>query len=263
MKNTGRKPEWLLNLCKGKSPGVILIDGDIDKTPCLDFAYEIGATMMELGVAQRLCVWSMQASLFMGELFLVGDPAVDTHCWTITKEIESIPPSLKPLAGALIEDPANLNVVNPILNPIKRCIHTPADMDAESIGVVGKYIGDITKVKRIGLENLERLNRAVKKTGHTFIVVSELVDSQGMPYESTSYGELALRISIEQGIDLTECAESIISLRVQDIGQWRNYLPGRTLCRPLKIWNGDKCGGEFVIQRDERGRFNFEEKQEP
>ncbi len=263
MKNAGRKPEWLLNLCKGKSPGVILIDGDIDNTPCLDFAYEIGATMMELGVAQRLCVWSMQASLFMGGLFLVGDPAVDTHCWTIAKEIESIPPSLKPLAGALIEDPANLNVVNPILNPIKRCLHTLADMDAESIGEVSKFIGDVTMVKRIWLENLERLNRSVKKTGHTFIVVSELVDSQGRPYESTSYGELALRISIEQGIDLTECAESIISLRVQDFGQWRNYLPGRTLCRPLKIWNGDKCGGEFVIQRDERGRFNFEEKQEP
>ena len=122
-------------------------------------------------------------------------------------------------------------------------------------------IGDLRH--GIPLENLARFNGAVKAIGKTFVVSSELLDCQARPYEAASYGELALRISLEQGIDLTECAESIISLRVQDFGQWRNYLPGRTLCRPLKIWNGDKCGGEFVIQRDERGRFNFEEKQEP
>ena len=52
---------WLLNLCKGKSPGVILIDGDNEKTPCLDFACEIRETMLELGAAKRLCVWSCQA----------------------------------------------------------------------------------------------------------------------------------------------------------------------------------------------------------
>ena len=91
MTNTGQKPEWLLNLCKGKSPGVILIDGDIEKTPCLDFAYEIGATMMELGVAKRLCVWSWQKSLCVGELFLMGDSSADTHCWTITDEVKNIP----------------------------------------------------------------------------------------------------------------------------------------------------------------------------
>ena len=251
MTNTKQKPEWLLNLCKGKSPGVILIDGDIEKTPCLDFAYEIGATMMELGVAKRLCVWSWQKSLCVGELFLVGDSAVDTHCWTITKEVQNIPSPLKPLEEALIEDSTNLN----ILNPIKRCIHTPADMDAESIEEAGEYAGDITIVNHrqgISLENLEWLNRAVKETGKTFVVVSELVDLHGKSYDAASYGELALRISIEQGIDLTECAECVVSLREQD------YRPFGILCHPLRIWNDDRCGDESVIKRDEQGRFIFE-----
>ena len=262
MKNTGRKPEWLLNLCKGKSPGVIMIDGDIEKTPCLDFACEIGETMMELGAAKRLCLWSWQASPRMNGRILVGDSTVDTHCWTITRDVDNLPPSLKPLAEALIEDPSNLN----ILDPVKRGIHDRAGMDAESIKATGKHAGDVTIVNHrqgIGLEDLARFNRAVKEDGHTFVVASELTDSRGKSYNAASYGELALRISIERGIDITECAECIIALREEDVGQWRNYMPGRTLCRPLKIWNDDRCGGEFVIQRDERGRFNFEEKQEP
>ncbi|MBQ7651301.1 MAG: hypothetical protein IJS15_10095 [Victivallales bacterium] len=249
MTNTGWKPEWLLNLCKGKSPGVILIDGDNEKTPCLDFAYEIGATMMELGVAKRLCVWSWQKSLCVGEQFLMGNSAADTHCWTITNEVKNIPLSLKPLEGALMEDSANLN----ILNPIKRCIHTPADMDAESIEEACEYAGDITIVNHrqgVSLENLAWLNRAVKATGRTFVVIGELADSQGRPYESASYGELALRISVEQGIDLTECAECVVSLREHD------YQPQG--CRPLRIWNDDRCGDESVIMRDDNGRFIFD-----
>ena len=257
MTNAGRKPEWLLNLCKGKSPGVILIDGDIEKTPCLDFAYEIGATMMELGVAQRLCVWSWQASLCMNGRFLVGDSAVDTHRWTIEKEVENIPPTWGPLAEALIEDSVDLN----ILNPIKWCINAPAEMDVESIKSACEYAGDIMigdLRHGIPLENLARFNGAVKAIGKTFVVSSELLDCQARPYEAASYGELALRISLEQGIDLTKCAESIISLRVQDSGQWSNYIPSRELCRPLRIWNDDRCHGAFLVERDENGRFNFE-----
>ena len=260
MTRTGLKPEWLLNLCKGKSPGVILIDGDNEKTPCLDFACEIRETMLELGAAKRLCVWSWQASPRMNGRILVGDSTVDTHCWTITRDVDNLPPSLKPLAVALIEDPANPD----ILDPIKRCIHDAAGMDAGSIEEAGEHAGDVTVVEHsqgIGLEDLARLNRAVKEAGRTFVVASELTDSRGKSYNAASYGELALRIGIEQGIDLAECAECVIALREEDSGQWRNGFPGRTLCRPLKIWNDDRCGGEFVIERNRQGRFNFKEKQ--
>ena len=155
-----------------------------------------------------------------------------------------------------MEDSANLN----ILNPIKRCIHTPADMDAESIEEACEYAGDITIVnhrQRISLENLARLNRTVKASGKTFVIVRELLDAHGEPYEATSYGELAMRISVEQGTDLTECAESIISLRERDYGRWRNYMPASILCRPLKIWKDDTCSDEFVIRCDENGRLNI------
>jgi hypothetical protein len=253
MTNTGRKPEWLLNLCKGKSPGVILIDGDIEKTPCLDFAYEIGATMMEVGVAKRLCVWSRRAFLWLYGRLLVGDSAGDAHCWTITKDVGILPPPLQPLAGTLIEDDLDIDA--------RMSLHGMLNAPESASGKLCVGGGDMTIIdfkENISLEFLEHLNGAAKESGKTFVVASELVDSQGKPYDAATYGELALRISLEQGIDLTECAESIISLRVQDSGQWRNYIPSRELCRPLRIWNDDRCHGAFLVERDENGRFNFE-----
>ena len=253
MKNAGRKSEWLLNLCKGKSPGVILIDGDIEKTPCLDFAYEIGATMMALGVARRLCVWSRRAFLWLYGRLLVGDSAGDAHCWTITKDVGILPPPLQPLAGTLIEDDLDIDA--------RMSLHGMLNAPESASGKLCVGGGDMTIIdfkENISLEFLEHLNGAAKESGKTFVVASELVDSQGKPYDAATYGELALRISLEQGIDLTECAESIISLRVQDSGQWRNYIPSRELCRPLRIWNDDRCHGAFLVERDENGRFNFE-----
>jgi hypothetical protein len=68
-----------------------------------------------------------------------------------------------------------------------------------------------------------------------------LTDAQGKPYETTSYGELAMRISVEQGIDLTECAESLILVRESG----RGYL-----CRPMKIWNDDRLDDENAVVLD-------------
>jgi hypothetical protein len=39
MSNNESRPAWLADLCKNKAPGIILIDGDGEKMPCLDFAY--------------------------------------------------------------------------------------------------------------------------------------------------------------------------------------------------------------------------------
>ena len=258
MRKGKSRPMWLLDLYLNKSPGVILIDGDSKKTPCLDLAFEIGTTVMEIGDAQRLCVWSWNGFHWAHDrhYLLTDDSAVDTHCWTVTKEDGIMPPALKPLTGTLIEDRINLK----IRNSIRRCIHTPDEMDAELIEAVREYAGGITIVnhrQRISLENLARLNRTVKASGKTFVIVRELLDAQGEPYEATSYGELAMRISVEQGIDLIECAESIISLRERDYGRWRNYMPASILCRPLKIWNDDTCSDEFVIRCDENGRLNI------
>ena len=63
MRKDESRPAWLTDLCENKAPGIILIDGDGEKTACLDFAYEIGAMMVENGFAERLCVWSWQALL--------------------------------------------------------------------------------------------------------------------------------------------------------------------------------------------------------
>ncbi len=57
MSDDEAKPAWLIDLCKNKASGIILIDGDNEKTSCLDFAYAIGAAMVENGNAERLCVW--------------------------------------------------------------------------------------------------------------------------------------------------------------------------------------------------------------
>ena len=236
MSNNESRPAWLTDLCKNKAPGIILIDGDGEKVPCLDFAYEIGAMMLENGVAERLCVWSWQAFLWLHGRYLMGDSSTDVHCWTITKDVGIMPPSLQPLASTLIEDDMNIET----RRALSRLIHALAS-------VSGKLCldgGDITIAdfrNKLSLPDMERINDAAKRAGMTFIVVSRLVDAQGKPYETTSYGELAMRISVEQGIDLTECAESLISVRESG----RGYL-----CRPMKIWNDDRLDDENAVVLD-------------
>ena len=244
MRKDESKPAWLTDLCENKAPGIILIDGDGEKMPCLDFAYEIGAMMVENGLAPRLCVWSWQAFLWLHGRYLAGDSSTDVHCWTITKKVGIMPPSLQPLASTLIEDDMSIET----RRTLSRLIHAPAS-------VSGKLCldgGDITIAdfrNKLSLPDMERINDAAKRAGMTFIVVSRLVDSQGKPYENIfSYGELAMRISVEQGIDLTKCAESLISVRESG----RGYL-----CRPMRIWNDDRWDDENVVRLDEKGCLGF------
>lgn len=251
MRDNGSKPTWLMDLCKNKVPGVILIDGDNEKTPCLDLAYEIGATMVETGSAERLCVWSWQMFLWLHGRYLIGDSAAEVHCWTITKDAGIIPPPLQPLAGTLVEDNMKIDTRKSLM----RLIYTPKSADG-TLCVGG---GDLTIAdfrNKLSLPDMERINGAAKRAERTIIVVSGLTDAQGKHYETTSYGELVMRISVEQGIDLTECAESIVSIREQDGGQWRNYIPHKkTLCRPMKIWNDEKWNVENTAMLDKNGHF--------
>ena len=253
MRDDEAKPAWLMDLCKNKAPGVILIDGDNEKTPCLDLAYEIGATMVENGNAERLCVWSWQAFLWLHGRFLMGDSATDVHCWTITKDVGIMPPPLQPLAGTLVEDDLKIDTRMELM----RLIHTPARAGGKLC--VGE--GDLTIAdfrNKLSLPDMEWINDAAKRAGRTIIVIGGLVNAQGKPYETTSYGELAMKISIEHGVDLTECAESIISLREQDGGQWRNSMQASILCHPLKIWDDDTSSDKCFLNRDQHGKLSYQ-----
>ncbi len=241
MSNNESKPTWLMDLCKNKAPGIILIDGDGEKMPCLGFAYEIGATMVENGLAPRLCVWSWQAFLWLHGRYLMGDSSTDVHCWTITKNVGIMPPPLQPLASTLIEDDMNIEK----RRDLSRLIHAPESAVGKlCVGDVDLTIADFRN--KLSLPDMERINGAAKRAGKTIIVVSRLTDAQGKPYETASYGELAMRISVEQGIDLTECAESLISVR-DNGGEYR--------CRPLRIWNNDRLGDESAVVLDANEHF--------
>ena len=163
-----------------------------------------------------------------------------------------MPPPLQPLAETLVEDDMKIDTRTARM----RLIHTPEHAHGKlCVGGGDLTIADFKN--KLSLPDMERVNGVAKRAGMTIIVVSGLVDAQGKPYETTSYCELAMKISIEHGADLTECAESIVSLREQGYGQWRNYIPASILCRPLKIWNDDTCSDEFVIRCDENGRLNM------
>ena len=241
MSNNASRPAWLTDLCKNKAPGIILIDGDGEKTPCLDFAYEIGATMVENGLAPRLCVWSWQAFLWLHGRYLMGDLSTDVHCWTITKNVGIMPPSLQPLASTLIEDDMNIET----RRALSRLIHAPES----ACGKLCVDGGDLTIAdfrNKLSLPDMERINGTAKRAGRTVIVVSRLTDAQGKPYETTSYAVLAMRISVEQGIALTECAESLISIRKNGNGY---------RCRPLRIWNDDRLDDDNSVMLDGNGHF--------
>ena len=241
MRKDESKPAWLMDLCKNKSPGIILIDGDNENTPCLDLAYEIGAMMVENGFAERLCVWSWQALLWLHGRFLAGDSSTDVHCWTIKKDVGIIPPPLQPLASTLIEDEMDIDTRNARM----RLILTP-ESACGKLCVGGGNLTIVDFRNKLSLPDMERINGAAKRAGKTIIAVSRLTDAQGKPYETASYGELAMRISVEQGIDLAECAESLISVRESGNGY---------RCRPLKIWNDDRLGDESAVMLDAKGHF--------
>lgn len=240
MRKGESKPAWLMELCENIAPGVILIDGDVEKTPCFDFAYEIGAMMVENGFAERLCVWSCDAFLWLYGRTLVGDPLKNVHCWTMTKDDGIKPPPLHPLSFRLIEDDMNRET----RRALSRLIYTPGRVGVK-LCVGG---GDLTIAhfkNWLSLPNMERINGAAKRSGRTIIVVSGLTDAQGKHYETTSYGELVMRISVEQGIDLTECAESLITVRNG----------GVRYCRPLRIWNNDRLDDESAVMLDWNEHF--------
>ena len=241
MRKDESRPAWLTDLCKNKAPGIILIDGDGEKTACLDFAYEIGAMMVENGFAERLCVWSWQALLWLHGRFLAGDSSTDVHCWTMKKDVVIIPPPLQPLASTLIEDDMNIEK----RRDLSRLIHALESAHGKlCVGDVDLTIADFRN--KLSLPDMERINGAAKRAGKTIIVVSRLTDAQGKPYETASYGELAMRISVEQGIDLAECAESLISVRESGNGY---------RCRPLKIWNDDRWDDEGAVILDANKHF--------
>ena len=241
MSNNESRPAWQTDLCENKSPGIILIDGDGEKTQCLDFAYEIGAMMLENGFAERLCVWSWQAFLWLHGRYLMGDSATDVHCWTITRDVGIIPPPLQPLASTLIEDDLGIETEW----ALSKLIRAP-ERASGKLCVAG---GDLTIAdfkSKLSLPDMERINGAAKRAGMTIIVVSRLVDAQGKPYETTSYGELAMKVSIEHGVDLAECSESLISVRESG----RGYL-----CRPMRIWNDDRWDDENAVMLDANGHL--------
>ena len=151
---------------------------------------------------------------------------------------------LQPLASTLIEDDMNIET----RRTLSRLIHAPESAYGTlCVGGGNLTIADFRN--KLSLPDMERINDAAKRAGMTFIVVSRLVDAQGKPYENIfSYGELAMRISVEQGIDLTECAESLISVRESG----RGYL-----CRPMRIWNDDRWDDENVVRLDEKGCLGF------
>jgi hypothetical protein len=57
-----------------------------------------------------------------------------------------------------------------------------------------------------------------------------------------------MRISVEQGIDLAECAESLISVQERDVDEYYH-------CRPLRIWNNDRFDDESAVMLDAKGHF--------
>ena len=174
----------------------------------------------------------------------MGDSSTDVHCWTITKNVGIMPPPLQPLASTLIEDKMDIDTRNARMRLI---LTQESAYGTLCVGGGNLTIADFRN--KLSLPDMERINDAAKRAGMTFIVVSRLVDAQGKPYENIfSYGELAMRISVEQGIDLTECAESLISVRESG----RGYL-----CRPMRIWNDDRWDDENVVRLDEKGCLGF------
>ena len=91
-------------------------------------------------------------------------------------------------------------------------------------------------------------------SGQTFVLVADLSRSLGKSYDEKSYASLAMRLSVDYGIDLPSCAKVVVQLGRTEQEYWH---PSVTWCRIMR--EDDDLGPEnaFAVEKDEvSGRYH-------
>ena len=191
-------------------PGLVLIVGD-PSLPRLECAFALGRKIAEIDGGESMALWSWLPSLALGEVQLVDASWHECHRWTLPLRAlssESQPGTV--WAG----DYPDAFLAHDVANGLNGC-GAPSARLLEGVGgraVVLDFKHDLD------FDELRDLNAAAKDCGTTAIVHNTLCNTQLKPYPLDSYAQLALKICVERGVNLAECATKIVVFENEKYG---------------------------------------------
>ena len=197
-----------LQVIEAIETGLILVAVDLRGRECVStpgIKSALGIKLAETCSADSIVLWSWQPYLKLGEVQLLDVSGRECHRW-IMPSLELVENSKAWTAWA--RDYPNAYLAHYVAG----CLN---GRDAPRIHVMedakhGVSVLDFTR--DLGLDELRNLNVAAKNCGMTAIVCATLYDAQNRPYRLDTYAELALRICLEHGVNLEECATKIVTL---------------------------------------------------
>ena len=241
--------------------GVVLVLAreDVDG---LGLAFEIARRAVETRDAARLRIWSWQSFLSLDGVMLTGDSYTPGHRWTLTRDMllesdaKDKPAWMQDSLMAEGEREVSLHLNSSCVNVGNGTIYLGNPSDVTILDFRGeldfRQDGDIWK--------LRRLNAAAKTDGLVVVMVVDLLRSLGKNYYEKSYAALAMRLSVEFGIDLPSFADAVVQFeRTARIGlpiEW---------CRIMHKDDEPGRKSAFVVEQDEvtgRYRENYNEDEE-
>lgn len=241
--------------------GVILVLAR-EEVDGLGLAFEIARRVVETRETARFRIWSWQSFLSVGGVMLTGDSYTPGHRWTLTRDML--------LESDATDKPAWIQ--DSLMAESEREVSLLLNSSCVNVGNGSIYLGNPSDVTildfRGGLDfqkdrdiwKLRLLNGAAKTDGQVIVMVVDLSKSLGKNYYEKSYAALAMRLSVEFGIDLPSYAEAVVQFeRTARIG------PPIEWCRIMHKDDEPGRKSAFVVEQDEvtgRYRENYNEDEE-
>lgn len=178
---------------------------------------------------------------------LTGDSYTPGHRWTLTRDMllesdaKDKPAWMQDLLMKEGEREVSLHLNSSCVNVGNGTIYLGNPSDVTILDFRGELDfrkdGDICK--------LRLLNEAARTNGQVVVMVVDLSRSLGKNYYEKSYAALAMRLSVEFGIDLPSCAEAIVqSERTALIG------PPDRWCMIMRKDDAPGRKSAFVVEKD-------------
>ena len=191
-------------------PGLVLIAGDSDsqRSEC---AFALGRKIAEIDGGESMALWSWKPSLTLGEVQLVDASWRECHRWTLP--LRALSEESQPGTAWAGDYPDAI-----LARDVADGLNGRGTPCARLLEGAGRRVVVLDFKEDLDFDDLCGLNAVAKDCGAIAFACAELNDAQGNPYPLDSWAELALRVCVERGVNLAECATKVIGLTGEKYG---------------------------------------------